>query len=147
MLYNANQSIKIWKLNLERVKKYINENKKSSLDKNVKILNLWIHHQKTINQNKEYIMSESKIRHLCEDFINDDKYKEYFLSNKERWKLNLERVKKYIDENKKRPLDKIWSMWIYSQKTKYHKKEYIMSNKTIRHLWEDFINEYKMYFK
>ncbi len=27
------------------------------------------------------------------------------------------------------------------------KKEYIMSNKTIRHLWEDFINEYKMFFK
>lgn len=30
---------------------------------------------------------------IKEDFINDDKYKEYFLSNKERWKLNLERVK------------------------------------------------------
>jgi hypothetical protein len=38
-------------------------------------------------------------------------------------------------------------MWIYNQKIKYHKKEYIMSNKTIRHLWEDFINEYKMFFK
>jgi uncharacterized Zn-finger protein len=99
-------------------------------------------------------MSNERIRHLWEDFINDNKYKEFFLSNKERWKLNLEQVKKYIDENKKRPLDKyknkdlkILSMWIYNQKIKYHKKEYIMSNETIRHLWEDFINEYKMYFK
>jgi hypothetical protein len=147
LLYNANQSSKIWKLNLERVKKYINENKKRPLDKNVKILDMWIHYQKTIYQNKEYIMSASKIRQLWKDFINNDKYKKYFLSNKEKWRLNLERVKKYIDENKKKPLDKILSIWIYNQKIKYHKKEYIMSNKTIRHLWEDFINEYKMFFK
>jgi hypothetical protein len=147
LLYNTNQSSKIWKLNLERVKKYINENKKRPLDKNVKILDMWIHYQKTIYQNKEYIMSASKIRQLWKDFINNDKYKKYFLSNKEKWRLNLERVKKYIDENKKKPLDKILSMWIYNQKIKYHKKEYIMSNKTIRHLWEDFINEYKMFFK
>jgi hypothetical protein len=92
-------------------------------------------------------MSASKIRQLWKDFINNDKYKKYFLSNKEKWRLNLERVKKYIDENKKKPLDKILSIWIYNQKIKYHKKEYIMSNKTIRHLWEDFINEYKMFFK
>ena len=30
----------------------------------------------------------------------------------------------------------------------YYKSNYnIMSNETIRHLWQDFINEYKNYFK
>jgi hypothetical protein len=68
------------------------------------------------------------------------------------WKLNLEWVKQYIDENKKRPTrknkdEKKYGVWITLQLQNYQNKKEIMSNEIIRHLWEDFISEYKTYFK
>jgi hypothetical protein len=68
------------------------------------------------------------------------------------WKLNLEWVKKYINENKKRPTkknkdEKKYGAWLTLQVQNYQKKKEIMSNETIRHLWKDFISEYKTYFK
>jgi len=150
-----------WKLNLEWVKNYINENNKkpSSTDKNdenVKTYGTWISQQKCNYKKKEKIMSNETIRKLWEDFINDDNYKEYFISNEEVWKLKLEWVKKYINENKKRPSTtdknkniKTYGTWITSQLQRYPKKKEIMSNETIRKLWEDFINDdkYKDHFK
>ena len=65
-------------------------------------------------------------------------------------------LKKYIVENKKRPSRtdkdkeiKILGVWLCKQLYNYKKQEQIMSNETIRHLWEDFINDdkYNEYFK
>jgi len=150
----------VWKLKLEWVKKYIvsKKNRPSQSDKNedVKTHGQWISHQLTNYQKKKNIMIDKTIQKLWEDFINDDKYKEYFLSNEEDWKLKLEWVKKYIDENKKRPSMndknediKTHGNWIGTQQQNYQKKKKSMSNKTIRKLWEDFINDdkYKEYFK
>ena len=148
-----------WKLNLEWIKKYIDENKKrpsteNKKDKYIKIHGEWISTQQKNYRKKQYNMIASNIRKLWEDFINDDKYKEYFLSNEEVWKSKLEWVKKYINENKKRPSSidknedvKTHGNWIYIQINNYKKKQRIMSNESIRRLWEDFINEYKNYFK
>jgi predicted small secreted protein len=148
-----------WKLNLEWVKKYIDENKKRpsmhNKNDNIKIYGSWIHHQLTNYKKKNNSMSNETIRKLWEDFINDDKYKEYFISNEEVWKLKLEWVKKYIDENKKRPSNsnknediKTHGGWINTQQQNYQKKEQIMLDDNIRKLWEDFINDdkYKEYF-
>jgi len=68
------------------------------------------------------------------------------------WKLNLEWVKQYIDENKKRPTrknkdEKKYSAWITLQVQNYKNKKHNMLCKNIRHLWEDFISEYTDYFK
>jgi len=146
----------VWKLNLEWVKKYIDENKKrpSSEDKNdkdVKTHGCWINIQQYNYKNKKNIMLHETIRHLWEVFISE--YKTYFLSNEEEWIKNLEWVKKYIDENKKRPPKqhnskdiKKYHNWICVQQTNFQKKEQIMSDETIRKLWKDFISEYKTYF-
>lgn len=75
-----------------------------------------------------------------------------FHSNREsknknnKWITKLELVKKYINENKKKD-EKKYSVWLALQVQNYRKKECIMVNDTIRHLWEDFISEYKTYFK
>ena len=146
----------IWITKLDLVKKYIDENKNrpSAKDKNkdIKTYGQWIGNQITHYQNKQKIMTDDTIRKLWEDFINDDKYKNYFLTNEEEWKLNLEWVKKYINENKKRPTrknndEKIYGTWITLQVKNYKNKQQIMTDDTIRYLWEDFINEYKIYFK
>jgi len=68
------------------------------------------------------------------------------------WKLNLEWVKKYINENKKRPTrknkdEKKYGAWLTLQVQNYKNKKHNMLCKNIRHLWEDFISEYTDYFK
>ena len=37
------------------------------------------------------------------EFINDNKYKKYFISNEDNWIDILNQVKLYIDNNNKRP--------------------------------------------
>jgi hypothetical protein len=146
----------VWKKNLEFVKKYIDENKKrppqTSKNKNIKKHGQWLNNQLYNYKKQEQIMSNETIRYLWEDFINDDKYKEYFISNEEEWVIKLEWVKKYIIENKKRPSRtdkdkeiKKLGMWLCNQQQNYKNQQKTMSNKTIRHLWENFINDYKDY--
>ena len=97
------------------------------------------------NTKKQYIETAenfSNILPLCSNQKNRNNI----------WKLNLEWVKKYINENKKRPTrknkdEKKYGAWITLQLQNYQKKKDIMSNETIRHLWKDFISEYKTYFK
>jgi superfamily II DNA or RNA helicase len=145
----------IWKMKLENVSKYIDENKKlpSSHDKNdsIKTLEKWISHQKTNYEKKEQIMKNLEIRVLWEKFI--EKYSEYFISNEEQWKKNLENVCKYIYENNKLPstIDKNDSIkklgyWVSTQKKNYEKKQFIMKNLEICKLWEEFQEKYSEYF-
>jgi len=68
------------------------------------------------------------------------------------WKLTLNKVKKYIDNNNKKPSRicenkeiKKLGMWLSDQNYNYRKRQKFMSYKIIRHLWEDFINEYNNY--
>jgi hypothetical protein len=154
-------NIKKWIKILEWVKKYIDEYKKrpSKEDKNedvnedVKTHSAWISNQLTNYKYKIKNMKHEIYRELWEDFINDDKYKEYFISNEEEWVIRLEWVKKYINEYKKRPSSvdkneeyKKHGVWLCKQLYNYKKQEHIMSNNTIRKLWEDFIDQYKIYF-
>ena len=117
---------------------------------------MWLSLQVQNYKNKNKIMSNETIRHLWENFISEYKdhfnCKQYFVSNKEKWITILEWVKNYIDENKKRPTrknkDEIkYAMWLTLQVHNYKNKNKIMSNETIRKLWEDFISKYKDHFK
>jgi hypothetical protein len=98
-------NIKKWKLTLDEVKKYIDENDKRQSEhdetKEIKKQGKWITQQQQNYRQKIKNMKHKIYRKLWEDFINDDKYKKYFLSNEEVWKKNLEFVKKYIVSKKK----------------------------------------------
>ena len=146
-----------WYEKLEKVKKYIDENNKrpSERDKNkeIKVLGYWVSHQIKNYQKKTKIMSNNNIRKEWEEFITNEKYKEYFISNDDKWFNNLKLVKKYIDENNKRPSErdknkeiKVLGKWLSKQITNYQKKTYIMSNNNIRKEWEEFITDYQEYF-
>jgi hypothetical protein len=65
----------------------------------------------------------------------------------------LGKLKKYIDENKKRPSTsnknkeiKILGAWLSKQKLTYKKCAYVMAYKHIREKWEAFVEQYKDYF-
>jgi hypothetical protein len=138
-----------WIQTLDKVKEYINTHNKlpSSTDKNkeIKVLGIWICHQKANYPDKE-IMKNEDIRKLWEEFIKE--YEEYFLSNEEIWKHKLDKVKEYINTFNKLPSStdknkeiKVLGSWIGTQKAKYPDKQ-IMKNEDIRKQWEEFIKEY-----
>lgn len=73
--------------------------------------------------------------------------------SEEKWFEMLEQVKKYIDENDKRPSDydknndiKRLGQWVCKQVSNYKKQSYIMKNNKIRKEWEKIICDYKKYF-
>ena len=89
------------------------------------------------------------------EFLNDSRYQDYFISQYDKFVLDLNKVKEYIDTNKKRPSSssknkgiKSMGMWIGTSKKNYSKKEKNMKDETIYKLWTDFINDtkYKDYF-
>ena len=148
-----------WKSKLEQVKQYIDKNKtrpsKHNKNKEYKTLGSWISAQQENYKKKLQIMSNKEIYNMWENFINSEKYKIYFISNTEEWKSKLEQVKQYIDKNKTRPSQydknkeyKALGEWIGHQRKNYAKKSYVMSNKEIYNIWENFINseKYKTYF-
>ena len=145
-----------WIYILNQVKLYFDTyNKRPSLMENKKLC-YWIYSQKAIYKNKKCIMLDEEIYNQWTEFINNDKYKIYFQSNEEIWIDILIEVKKYINDNNKRPpqhnddikIKKI-ANWIGKQQQTYIKKTEIMSNKNIYNKWTEFINDdkYKIYFQ
>ena len=148
----------IWEIKFNNVKKYFEENNKkpSNCDKNkeIKQLGLWINTQQINCRNCSDIMKNIIWRNRWIEFINDDRYKKYFLSNEEIWENTLNNVKKYMDDNNKKPSkcnknkDIIYMYnWLLRQKENYNKRQSIMKELNIRKKWEDFINDnkYKQY--
>jgi len=147
-------------IKLNNLKSYIDINKqrpssKYSKDKHIKSIGSWIVTSQKYYSKKIYNMKDENIYKLWTEFINDIRYKEYFLSQYDSFVYNLNNLKSYIDTNKQRPSqtskDKtIKSMggWISNQTSNYSKKKENMKNENIKKLWEDFINDekYKQYF-
>jgi hypothetical protein len=149
----------IWMKRLEEVKKYIDENDKrpKGYEKNIQIKKLghWTNSQQIKYKKKEFIVKNEEIYNKWTEFINDDKYKKYFISNEEKWINILEEIKQYIHTNNKLPSrsDEIIQIkklgyWIKSQRVNYKKKKEIMLNEKIYNSWTLFINDpkYEKYF-
>ena len=140
-----------------KVKLYIDTNNKrpSKHDKNLEIkqLGAWLGMQQQNYKNKEHIMVNEEIYNKWSEFIN--KYKIYFISNEDLWFESFNKVKKYINNNNKRPSKhdknleiKTLGSWIVHQSKNYKIKDRIMSNEEIYNEWTKFINDpiYKNYF-
>jgi hypothetical protein len=91
----------------------------------------------------------SKNKHiLWFEFIK--KYHNYFKTEEEIWKENLNKLEYYIFENKKLPLknkdDNVKNLyiWMNTQQLNYIKNTMC---KRINNLWVDFIEKYNYYFK
>jgi hypothetical protein len=138
-----------WQEKLEMVKQYIDENgkrpSKHDKDKEIKQLGYWIGTQQQNYKKKTEIMKEDKIYTEWTNFTN-----EYLLSNEESWYNNLNKVKEYIDKNKKKPSKhvkdkeiKLLGSWIGTQQAYYKNKKDIMKEDKIYTEWTNFTNEYQ----
>jgi len=140
-----------WLINFNNIQKYIDENNKrpSTHDnnQNIRIMSKWLSHQQTNYKSKKEIMKNSKIYDKWTEFITSEKYKKYFMSNEKEWLLILNKVKKYINENKKSisTIDKnndvmLMGRWLNTQKQNYkNKKQIVWTNNDIKKLYENFI--------
>tara|TARA_Y100000389_G_C17471304_1_gene531415 strand:+ start:8174 stop:10645 length:2472 start_codon:yes stop_codon:yes gene_type:complete len=142
----------IWNQNLEKLIKFINENKKRPVEKKgtgyEKKLSTWLFRTNRNYKNRIDIMKYEKIRIKWEIFLEE--YKEYLLNNVEKWYLNFSKIKSYINEYKTlsnlMKNDKKLLYWLDHTKKYYKKNEYIMSNIEVRKEWEIFVNENKELF-
>ena len=146
----------IWYNKLNEVKKYINENNKkpSSKDKNKEInkLGCWIVRNTKKYNSKSEIMKDPEIYNIWSRFLEE--YTEYFENNISKWYATLDEVKKYINENNKKPLSsdkdekiKVIGNWICHQQQNYLNKEHIMKDPEIYNTWSQFIKDYEQYFQ
>ena len=144
---------------LNKVKKYIDIHKQRpstcSKIKDIKTMGSWISNNQLYYYKNIAIFKDDNIKTLWEEFINNEKYKEYFLSQYDKFIFDLNKVKNYIDINKKKPsysnkdkTIKTMAHWISDSQCNYSKKKYNLSLENIRKLWEEFINDenYKLYF-
>lgn len=154
-----------WLYKLEKVKEFIQINNKlpsryskcntqesdddeDNEDFSESKLGAWIASQKENYIDNKKLMSNTEIKNIWTNFIEE--YHKYFLVGNELWYSRLNELKKYINENGKRPpahsKDKnieSLSSFIFTQNKNYEQKTQIMSNQDIYDEWTRFKIEYK----
>jgi hypothetical protein len=141
-----------WKKMFEKLKKYLDTNNSRPTKKNNQELNNWVKVQITTFNKKINIMKNETIYNLWKSFINEDKYNVYFMNNDEIWKINLNKLKLFIDKNQAKPTEltnKELFNWLRTQRANYKNMNKIFKNKEILRHWVEFINDnkYKKYFQ
>jgi len=140
----------IWINMFRKLKQFIDDNsclppKNYGNNIYIKLLYCWLSNQRRNYRLITKCMKNDNIYNLFHNFINDDKYKKYFLSTKTKetiWINNLEQTKIYIDQYGKLPLNTcVLGEWISLQKEYYKKTKGIFTDKMYRDLWKNFINE------
>jgi superfamily II DNA/RNA helicase len=138
-----------WRDNLNILKKYIDENNKKPT-KNEKNIYWWMKNQIEYYKYKKGLMDKIDLYNKWTEFINDNKYEEYFVSSKDTWNYNFDILKIYIDENNKKPATDNNSMrcWFRHQINDYKYKKGFMKETKIYNTWTRFINDpqYSIYF-
>jgi hypothetical protein len=147
---------KNWYSSFNKVKKYINNKKKRpsiyNKDKKKQKLAFWIRAQQSNYKNQEYNMKDKNI--YCEWTKFMKKYQKYFLNICDKWYNSLNKVKEYIDKNKKKPfvsdkdkeIQKL-ARWISTQQANYKNEKYNMKDTNIYSKWTQFMKKYQKYLK
>jgi len=119
-----------------------------------KQLNVWYDVQSDNYKNKKNIMKDNEIYNMWTKFIND--YKQYLLSNKDKWLIIFNKVEKYVNKTKKKLIftnknmhEKKFDIWIIKQQYNYKYKYNMMNDEIIYDKWKNFINapNYVKYLK
>lgn len=146
-----------WSKTLDDVKNFMRTNKKkpseTSTDTTEFRLAKWLSRSKQNYKNKDDNMKNQNICLIWEEFIEE--FSEYFKTDEDIWFDMFDKVKQYINKNKKRPSSeskddeiKKCGLWIQTQLANYNNKNKNMNNPKIISAWEEFIEneQYKIYF-
>ena len=144
----------IWFETFEKLKKFIDENKRrpnSNLKNEEGILGDWLQNQIQNYKKKLQCMKDPERYKIWTQFLEE--YKEYFKSDHEKWFETFEKLKKFIDENKRRPNhhfkneEGILGDWLSCQIQNYKKKTKGIKDPERYKIWTQFLEDYKEYFK
>lgn len=145
-----------WDKRLAQVIEYIEEhkklpNKRDNINNYTKMLGNWIGNQKKYHKKRMYIFKNDIYYIKWSKFIEN--YSDYFRSNEDIWDETLIKVKEYININNNLPQCrdknneiKYLGYWLRTQKTNYNLKSDRMKEEKNREKYEEFINEFKIYF-
>lgn len=145
----------IWMKKFEDLKKYMDENNKKPVasDKNEynRLLCKWLNYQRQHYKTKTYLMKNSIFYDIWTEFINNEKYQQYFESLENKWLQKYKELKQFIDEKNCVPnikTDKKLYKWVSHTQENYRKKDCIMKNEKIYIIWDSFIKneKYKLFF-
>ncbi len=150
---------KLWFYTFNKFKEYIDIHKNTpshgSKNKEIKKLGKWACHQRENYRIKTQSMKNIKIYNAWKDFVESEKYAQYFISNEDLWYLHFNNLKQYIDTHKSLPSKsskheniKQLNNWVGCQQRRYKIKERIMRNHIIYNTWKEFVEseEYSIYF-
>ena len=144
-----------WYENFEELKKFIDENGKTPSQTakyvNEKKLGQWISSQQQKYKRKINCMKNENKYNLWTGFLEE--YKKYFKTDDELWKENLEELKIFINNNKRRPNMNLKNnegklgKWVSNQVNNHKQKKQEIIHEIRYNLWNEFLEEYKEYFK
>ena len=142
----------IWNEHFEKLKQFMNKEKKRPTDKTNKTLSCWLQNQLLNYKTKTNSFKDNEERYNQWSIFIED-YKEYFNSFDEIWSYNLQLVKDFMNKHKIKPKENInekeenaLSKFITTNKKKYKMKtEWVNDNPERCKQWEDFLEEYKEY--
>jgi len=146
--------VDMWDEYFENLKLFIDENKRRPIKESLteKQLGQWLSNQIKNYKNKIQSMKKADRYQRWKEFLEE--YKEYFKSDNEIWEENFDKLKGFIDENKRRPLDKSINKeekqlgkYLSHQMTNYKKKTHGMKDEVRYQKWTEFLEEYKEYLK
>ena len=132
----------------------LNKNRPNSKSKNKeeKKIGLWLGTQKLNYKNNEKSMQDENRKKIWEEFLED--YKEYLKDGEEIWYDNFEKLKSFIELNKKLPSstsknkeEKYLGKWLDHQKQNYKNNQHGMKDEDKRTLFKDFLEKYQEYLK
>jgi DNA repair protein RadD len=140
-----------WMNNFEKVKKYIEENKKrpssESKETNIKTLGIWLSCQIQNFKNKRYNLTNENIYNMFDVFLKEHN-QIIFLSGTDKWLSHLAQCKEFIIKEKKRPNEdsknlheKKIGKWFSDQKLRYKKHEQMLKHPEIRKIFENFMED------
>jgi superfamily II DNA or RNA helicase len=147
-----------WNVKFTALQNYILINNKlpSTADDDKQVIKLakWTSVQHHTYKKQSRLMINAYVFQKWHNFINDERYQQYFLDNNEIWLKSFDKLKEYISLNNKlptlseNPAEKKMYIWLNYQKNNYANKINIMKEKKIYDLWHNFINDiqYKHYF-
>jgi superfamily II DNA/RNA helicase len=145
----------IWQENLNSVKQFLNNNKrrpssKCGINQYEKRLGRWLEDNKKDYINQECGMKDPERRKQWDEFV--EQYKRYIMTKEEIWQENLNSVKQFLNNNKRRPNSKSKKKherslgeWLIDRTCNYKKQKEGMKDPERRKKWEEFINDYKEY--
>lgn len=141
----------LWNDKLKLVREFMDKYKRRPYQPvhSEKMLGKWLSEQLANYKTKKDGMKHNDRRVIWEEFV--EKYKEYLKTADEQWCDTLQKVKEFINMNKRRPnkrteTEKTLGYWLGNEVKTYKTKSHGFKDPVRCKQWEEFLEEYKEYF-